>query len=109
MVLTQTCDLANLKTQLVVVAIAYSAELLVAQNVVKVADVRGPIRSGRTFGWYFLPAARELGLEESVIDLRLLFTVPLMVIRELAAAGRLESSYPAAVSRALGEAFWGHL
>jgi len=87
-VLTQTCDLANQKTQHVVVAIAHSAEHLVAKNVVKVADVRGPIRAGRAFGWYFLPAARELGLEESVIDHRLLFTVPRSVIRELAAVGK---------------------
>ncbi len=89
-VLTQTCDLANQKTDHVAVAIAHSAEHLIAQNVVNVvnvADVRGPIRAGRMFGWYFLPA-RELGLKESVIDLRLLFTVPLTVVRELAAAGK---------------------
>jgi hypothetical protein len=87
-VLTQTCDLANQRTQRVVAAIVHVAKLLVAQNVVKAADVRGPIRAGRVFGWYFLPAATEVELEESIVDLRQLFTVPLDVIRELAAEGR---------------------
>ena len=73
-VLTQTCDLANQKTQRVVAAIVHSAHLLVAQHIVTAADVRGPIRAGRVFGWYFLPAAAELELEESIVDLRQLFS-----------------------------------
>ncbi len=38
-VLTQTCDLANQKTQQVVVALVHDARQLVAQNIVKAADV----------------------------------------------------------------------
>jgi hypothetical protein len=87
-VLTQTCDLANQKTQRVVVAILHGAQFLVSQGIVAAADVRGPIRAGRVFGWYFLPAATEFGLEESIVDLRQLFTVPLEIVRTLAAAGR---------------------
>jgi len=90
-VLTQTCDLANQKTQRVVVAIVHSAQLLVAQKIVRASDVRGPIRAGRVFGWYFLPAAAELGLEESIVDFRQLFTIPVDVIRKLTAAGRRQA------------------
>lgn len=86
-VLTQTCDLVNQKTQYAVVAMAHDAAQLVAQNIVKAADVRGPIRASRVYGWYFLPAASEFGLEEMIVDLMQLFTVPLTVFRDLAAAG----------------------
>ena len=87
-ILTQTYDLVNQKRQHAVVAMAHNAEQLVAQNILKAADLRGPIRGGRVFGWYFLPAAREFDLEEMVVDFGQLFTVPLTVIRNLAAAGK---------------------
>ena len=43
-VLTQTCDLANLKVSRVVAAVMLEAQSLVDQQLLKAADVRGPIR-----------------------------------------------------------------
>ncbi len=68
-VLTQTCDLANQKTQRVTVAIVHNAQRLADENIVKAADIRGPIRAGRAYDWYFLPADSDLGMEESIVDL----------------------------------------
>lgn len=87
-VLTQTCDIVTQKTERIVAALVYTAHDLVTRNTVKAHDVRGPIRAGRVFGWYFLPAARELELEESIVDLRQLITLPIEVIHELVASGK---------------------
>ena len=87
-VLTQTCDFAQQKTTNVVVAMAYDAEALVASGQVKAAEVRGPIRAARVFGWYFLPKSSELGLGEMIVDLRQLHTVRLDVLKALCLAGR---------------------
>jgi len=57
LILTQTCDLANQKTSMVTVAVVHDARFLVDQNLLKPADIRGAIRAGRVFGWYFLPAS----------------------------------------------------
>ena len=86
-VLTQTCDLATQKTKRVTVAIVHVAQFLVDQKVVKAADVRGPIRAGRVFGWYFLPRSAELALEESIVDLRQLYTIPVDVLQTLCSLG----------------------
>lgn len=75
LVLTQACDLANLKASSVTVAIVHDAHTLVEQNLIKPADVRGPIRAGRVFGWYYLPASGEWGLPEMIVDLRQVHTV----------------------------------
>jgi hypothetical protein len=69
------------------VAVVHNAHFLVEQEIVKAADVRGPIRAGRVFGWYFLPRCVESGFEESIVDLRQLHTIPLEVIRTLCASG----------------------
>ncbi|MDA1051928.1 MAG: hypothetical protein O3C40_15790 [Planctomycetota bacterium] len=82
-VLSQTCDLANQKATLAVVAVALEAEQLVAIELLKVADIRGPIRAGRVFGWYFLPRHETLGLPELIVDLRQLHTVPIDVLTAL--------------------------
>ena len=74
-VLTQTCDLANRKARHVTVAVVLDAESLVKQGVLKSADVRGPIRGGRVFGWYFLPKHEALNLSEMIVDLRQIHTV----------------------------------
>lgn len=74
-VLTQTCDLANLKTRQVVTAVVLDAQALVDDGSLKPADVKGPIRSGRVYGWYFLPGSAELNLPEMIVDLRQLHTV----------------------------------
>jgi len=88
LVLTQTCDLAQQRTTRVVVAVAHDAQRLVDQGLLKPADVRGPIRSGRVFGWYFLPACPEFGLPESIVDLRQLHTVALDLLVALSRRGQ---------------------
>ncbi len=87
-VLTQSCDLAQRKATNVVVALVLDAEQLIATSVLKAADVRGPIRAGRVFGWYFLPKSASLRLPESIVDLRTLHTVRLDVLNELCRAGK---------------------
>ncbi len=87
-VLTQTCDFAQQKTTQVVVALVHDAQTLVASGQVKAAEVRGPIRSARVFGWYFLPKSPELGFGEMIVDLRQLHTVRLDVLTALCLAGR---------------------
>jgi hypothetical protein len=50
LVLTQTCDLVHRKVSNVTVATVRDAQFLVAENLLKPADIRGPIRAGRVFG-----------------------------------------------------------
>jgi hypothetical protein len=87
-VLTQTCDLANGKATTANVAEVFDAQFLIDQKLFKPADVKGPLRGGRIWGWYFLPADGALGLGEMIIELRRLHTVPLDVLRELCRAGK---------------------
>ena len=87
-VLTQTCDLANDKATAATVGEVYDAQFLVDQKLFKPADVKGPLRSGRIWGWYFLPADATLGLGEMIVDLRRLHTVKLDLLRELCRAGK---------------------
>jgi hypothetical protein len=54
LVLTQACDLTSRKASNATVAVVLDAHTLVEQNLIKPADVRGPICAGRVFGWYFL-------------------------------------------------------
>ena len=82
-VLTQTCDLANQKTTRVMVALMHDAERLVRDGIVKAADVRGPIRAARVFGWYYLPRHGASGLPESVVDLRQVHTLPRGILEAL--------------------------
>jgi hypothetical protein len=87
-VLTQTCDLANDKTTVVTVAEVQDAQAFVDAAILKPADIKGPLRSGRIWGLYFLPADAALGLPEMIADFRRLHTVKLDVLRALCAAGR---------------------
>lgn len=87
-VLTQTCDLANQRTQHITVAIVHDAQFLVEQGIVRAADVRGPVRAGRVYGWYYLPSCPECRLAESIVDLRQLHTVPREVLELLCATDR---------------------
>ena len=87
-VLTQTCDLANQKTQRITVAIVHDAQFLVDQGIVRASDIRGPIRAGRVYGWYFLPTCTECELSESIVDLRQLYTIPREVLYSLCVTGR---------------------
>jgi hypothetical protein len=88
LVLTQTCDLAQKKTTAVTVAIVHEARSLVDQGLLKPADVRGPVRAARVYGWYFLPASSDLGLNEMIVDLRQLHTVRLDLLTSLSRDGK---------------------
>jgi hypothetical protein len=87
-VLTQTCDLANDKVPAANVAVVFEAQFLVDEHVLKPAEIKGPLRSGRIWDWYFLPADAALGLGEMVVDLRRLHTVKLDLLRTLCRAGK---------------------
>jgi hypothetical protein len=67
LVLTQTCDLANRKASTATVAVTLDVQFLVQQNLLKPSDIKGPIRAGRVFGWYLLPASGQHGLPEMVV------------------------------------------
>lgn len=86
-VMTQTCDLDNKKSIFANVAEVFEAQFLVDQKLFKPADIRGPIRSGRVWGWYFLPADEAMALGEMVVDLRRLHTVRIDMLGELSRAG----------------------
>jgi hypothetical protein len=86
-VLTQTCDLANDKTVDANVAEVFEAQILVDRGVLKPSDIKGQIRAGRVWGWYFLPADADIGLPEMIVDLRRLHTVRLDLLRALCQAG----------------------
>ena len=88
LVLTQTCDLANRKGDTAVAASVFDAQWLVDQGILKAVDVKGPIRAGRVWGLYFLPAQSKLGLEEMIVDLRRLHTVRIDLLSTLCRAGR---------------------
>jgi hypothetical protein len=88
LVLTQTCDFANRKVTSVVVAAVRDAQSIIDKQILKAADIRGPVRAGRVFGWYFLPKNSELGLPEMIVDLRQLHTVRLDLLTELCRRGR---------------------
>ena len=46
-VLTQACDLANQKGDTALVASVFEAQQLIAGQILKAVDVKGPIRAGR--------------------------------------------------------------
>lgn len=93
-VLTQTCDLANAKVDEVIVASVFEAQDLVDRQILKPADVKGPLRGGRVWGLYFLPAQADLGLGEMIVDLRRLHTVRLDLLRTLCRAGKRRARVP---------------
>jgi hypothetical protein len=108
-VLTQTCDLANQKVDATNVASVFDAEQLVAGKILKATDVKGPIRAGRVWGLYFLPAQPDLGLNEMIVDLRRLHTVRLDLLSTLCRAGkrraRLQTPYREHLAKHLADTF----
>ncbi len=108
-VLTQTCDLANKKVDEANVASVFDAQQLVDREILKAAEVRGPIRSGRVWGMYFLPAAADLGLGEMIVDLRRLHTVRLDLLRALCGAGqrlaRIQTPYREHLAKHFADTF----
>ncbi len=93
-VMTQTCDLANEKTTTATVAEVFDAQVLVDRNILKPAEVKGPLRAGRIWGWYFLPAQPDLGLDEMIVDMRLLHTVRLDLHINLCRDGQRRGRVP---------------
>ncbi len=87
-VLTQTCDFAQQRATRAVVAVLHEAQHLVEQGLLKSADIRGPVRACRVFGWYFLPQSTELRMPESIVDLRQLHTVRVDLLLGLIGRGR---------------------
>jgi hypothetical protein len=81
----------------------------VEQQLIKPADVRGPIRSGRVFGWYFLPASAECRLPEMIVDLRQIHTVRLDLLTALCLRGsrraRLLSPYREHLAKHFADTF----
>lgn len=87
-VVTQTCDLANSKVDLAVVASVFDAQQMVDLGIVKATDVKGPIRASRVWGLYFLPAFSDAGLGEMIVDVRRLHSIRLDVLGGLRLAGK---------------------
>jgi hypothetical protein len=108
-VLTQTCDLAQAKTIWAIVAMVFPAQKLVDDGILKSADIRGPVRGGRTWGWYFLPKADDLDLPESIVDLRQLHTVRLDMLRSLCQrrkrSARLQPLYREHLNKFFGDTY----
>ncbi|SRR6266851_5010078 len=108
-VLTQTCDLANLKVSRVLVAAMFEAKSLADEQVLKAAEIRGPIRASRVYGWYYLPKSAEQGLAESIIDLRQLHTVRLDLLQALCQRGhrraRLQPLYREHLARHFADTY----
>jgi hypothetical protein len=94
-VLTQACDLAQVKTTRVVVALVHDAKKLVSADILKSKVIQDQVRLHRVFGWYFLPAGDLL--DESIVDLRDLHTVPRSILEAQIRQGnrccRIESPY----------------
>jgi hypothetical protein len=94
-VLTQACDLAQEKTTRVVTALVHDAKKLVDTGILKSRVIQEQVRFHRVFGWYFLPATDRL--DESIVDLRDLHTLPRSILEDLLHQGnrmcQLESPY----------------
>lgn len=87
-VVSQTCDLANQKTDRATIAVLVDAQKVVDDKELKAADIKGMVRAGRVWGWYFLPKSEDHGLTEMIVDLRQLHTVRLDMLRALCLRGQ---------------------
>ncbi len=85
-VLTQACDLAQARAHRVLVALVHDAQHLVERRILKAGLVCDHLRNHRVYGWYFLPAGD--GINESVVDLRDLHTIPRSMLEQLVREGR---------------------
>ena len=97
-VLTQACDLANVKTTKILVALIQPAQTIVNQGILKASVIRDQVRRSMVYGWYFLPTApAPVSMTESIIDLHDLHTLSRPVLQQLIAEGkricRLASPY----------------
>lgn len=88
-VLTQSCDLAQLKSGKVIVAIVRSCDEVVRLGLLKASAIRDQVRTHRMPGWYFLPTAPgPIPLPESIVEMRELHTLPRRVLDDLISANR---------------------
>ena len=85
-VLTQACDLAQAKATRVLVAVVHRVQHLVERGILQSKMIREQIRTHRVYGWYFLPAGT--GVEESIVDLRDLHTMPRALLDHLVRQGK---------------------
>lgn len=85
-ILTQACDLLQPRATGVLVAVVHSAQKLVERGIVKANVVRDHIRAHRVYGWYFLPKGDLL--DESLVNLRDLHTVPRSILDDLVVQGK---------------------
>lgn len=93
LVLTQACDLAQAKADLVLVAPVHNAQGMVDAGVLKGTLIRDQVRRHLVFGWYFLPAVTTpFPLPEALIDLRDVHSVPRVVLEQLIASGKRVAS-----------------
>ena len=82
-VLTQACDLAlGQGNSSVGFRGSFGHVIWSTQGVVTEKTVRDQIRTHRVYGWYFLPEGPAM--EESIVDLRNLHTIPGVMLEQLA-------------------------
>ncbi len=86
LVLTQSCDLTNAKSNRILVAVVHTVQDLVQRGVLQPKLIRDQIRMHRVYGWYFLPAGPQV--EESIVDLRDLHTLPRALLEGLIRQGK---------------------
>jgi hypothetical protein len=85
-VLTQACDLAQTKATRVLVAVIHRVQHLVERGVLQSKTIRDQVRMHKVYGWYFLPAGT--GVEESIVALRDLHTMPRALLDNLIKEGK---------------------
>ena len=89
-VITQACDLANLKTSKVQIAVVHATAKLVRGGILKAQTIRDQVRRHLVFGWYFLPAGE--GHPESIVDLHDVHTLPRELLNEQIRLGHRRSA-----------------
>ncbi len=102
-VLTQACDLAQAKATRVVVAVVHNVMNLISRGVLSAKTIREQVRLHRVYGWYFLPAGSAV--DESIIDLRNLHTVPRLLLERLLLEGKRVSRLRTPYREHLGQHF----
>lgn len=85
-VVTQACDAVSPKTTRIEVTAVHNANELVEVGVLKAQTIRDQVRRHQVYGWYFLPT--RPGLEESIVNLRELHTIPREILESLLADGK---------------------
>jgi hypothetical protein len=97
------------RTSIATVVVIHDARSLVDRGLLSAADVRGPVRAGRVYGWYFLPASNEHVLSEMIVDFRQVSSIPLELLTALCRNGhrraRLEVPYREHLARHFAETY----